>query len=60
MCNPNSNFKGLVIFYESKNESEEDIVEANGDLLLEKKLASSTLSLNNKEGHMALASHGVT
>lgn len=52
--------KGLVIFYESKNESEEDIVEANGDVLLEKKFASSTLSLNNKEGHMALASHGVT
>ena len=52
--------KGLVIFYESKNESEENIVEANGDVLLEKKFASSTLSLNNKEGHMALASHGVT
>ena len=51
--------KGLVIFYESKNVSEEDIVEANGDVLLEKKFAS-TLSLNNKEGHMALASHGVT
>jgi len=44
----------------SSGSSEEDIVEANGDLILEKKLASSTLSLNNKEGHMALASHGVT